>query len=106
MPAAEKKQSPQKTRANLPGAPADILTAELRDIYSAENQLTRALPRLSKALETASVKELAERRLDRARTLVEDLDDLFEGMELTPGRKKNVAAEGRIADALERAQEL
>ena len=49
MPAAEKKQTPQKARPKKSGQPLEILTTELREIYSAENQLARALPKIVRA---------------------------------------------------------
>jgi ferritin-like metal-binding protein YciE len=95
----------QKSTKQAPG-PEDLLLTELRDIYSAEKQLTRALPRLGKAVESDKLRSMLDRRLQEGHRLTEELERAFEEMDVTPGRQKNVAAEGLIADAQENVQEI
>ena len=99
---AAKTKKPQKQTPE----PQELLLTELREIYSAENQLARALPRFTKAVETEALRTQFERRLEEDQRLIEALDRAFENMDATPGRKKNVAAEGLIADAQEHVQEI
>lgn len=103
---AKKAAAKQAKRQKQAPEPTELLITELRDIYSAENQLTRTLPRLSKSIENASVRQLMDRRLEQAQQLIQDIDAVFEELDTSPGRKKNVAAEGLLADALEHLQEI
>jgi ferritin-like metal-binding protein YciE len=103
--AATKGGGSKRTQKQTP-EPEELLITELRDIYNAEKQLTRALPRLSKAVESDKIRDMLERRLDEGQRLTEDLEKAFEELETSPGRRKNVAAEGLIADAQEHVQEI
>jgi ferritin-like metal-binding protein YciE len=49
---------------------------------------------------------MIETRVSQGDRLIEELDAAFEEMEESPGRKKNVAAEGLINDAREHVQEI
>lgn len=102
---APKKAAPKKPAKQNPDI-NELLLTELREIYSAEKQLGRFLPRLSRSIATDSVREAIDRRGEQGQRLVEALDEAFQQMEASPGRKKNVAAEGLIADAQEHIQEI
>lgn len=104
--AASKSSSDTKSKSKQTPAPEDLLVTELREIYSAEKQLTRALPRLAKAVESDKVRQMLDRRLDEGQRLTEELEKAFEELETSPGRKKNVAAEGLITDAQEHVQDF
>lgn len=80
-------------------APQDLLTEELKDIYSAEKQLSRALPKLAKAASAGSVREMIDRRREEGARIIEQLDQIFEQVEARPGRKRNAIAEGLIEEA-------
>jgi ferritin-like metal-binding protein YciE len=92
-----KKESPDCT---------ELLLLELQEIYSAENQLSRALPRLVKAVESDQLRTLLEQRLQEGEQIIQSLEKVFDEMEESPGRKKNVAAEGLINDIREHIQEI
>lgn len=107
MPA---KKSSRKAAAKRPQKqtpePMELLQTELREIYSAETQLTKALPRIAKAVESDAVRELMNRRLEQAEDLVSELENVFEELEVRPGRAKNAAAEGLVQDAQRHIQEI
>jgi ferritin-like metal-binding protein YciE len=84
----------------------DLMAMELREIYSAENQLVRMLPRMAKMVESDELRECLEKRLEQGERLIGDIDDIFEEIDESPGRQKNVAAEGLISDAREHLQEI
>lgn len=92
-----KKQSPDIN---------ELLVLELQEIHSAENQLTRVLPKLSKAVETEALREMLDERLSQGERLMQEVEAVLEELEGSPGRKKNVAAEGLINDAREHVQEI
>lgn len=79
--------------------PQDMLTVELREIYSAERQLSRALPRLQKAAQADTVKECLQVRRDQGEGLIEDVDAVFDELGISKGRQKNFAMEGLIEEA-------
>jgi ferritin-like metal-binding protein YciE len=99
------KNPPRKPAKQTP-EPEELLLTELREIHNAESQFTRALPQLTRAVRAESVRGQFERRLEEGRRLLEDLDKAFDSRDATPGRKKNVAAEGLIQDAQEHVREL
>ena len=102
---ATKKAAPKKPAKHNPDM-QELLITELREIHNAEKQLSRALPRFNKAITTDTVREAMERRMEQGQRLTEALEEGFERMQTSAGRKKNVAAEGLIADAQEHIQEI
>lgn len=84
----------------------EILITELQEIHSAEKQLARIIPRLVKAAENESLQEAIEERLEEGEQILADVESALEELEATPGRKKNVAAEGLVNDMKEHMQEL
>lgn len=85
---------------------SDLMSMELRQIHSAENQLVRMLPRMAKMVESDELRDCFEKRLEQGERLIEDIDEIFDELEESPGRQKNVAAEGLITDAREHLQEI
>ncbi len=84
----------------------DFFKNELREIHSAEKQLSRALPRLSKALSSQEVRQAMEERLEHGRELLESIEEVAEEMGLSMGRQKNQAIEGLIEDARELSETI
>jgi ferritin-like metal-binding protein YciE len=108
MPAKKKRSksaSGGRTQKTTP-EPMELLHTELSEIYSAENQLMKAAPRISKAIDSEPVRELMNRRLEQGEQLIADLENVFQEMGQNPNRKKNVAAEGLLRDTLDHIQEI
>lgn len=84
----------------------ELLVIELQEIHSAESQLARALPRLTKAVQSEELQEMVDRRQQEGERLMEEVASALEEMEESPGRRKNSAAEGLISAAREHVQEL
>lgn len=84
----------------------ELLVLELQEIHSAESQLARTLPRLVKAVETEELRSSIEERLSQGERLIKDIETTLEELDESPGRKKNIAAEGLISDAREHVQEI
>jgi ferritin-like metal-binding protein YciE len=84
----------------------EILVTELQEIHSAEKQLARLIPRLAKAADNETLQECIEERLEEGEQILADVESALEELEATPGRKKNVAAEGLVNDMKEHVQEL
>jgi ferritin-like metal-binding protein YciE len=55
----------------------DVLVDELRDMYSAENQLVKALPKLAKGAKSPKLKQLFSAHLEETKGQVERLKKVF-----------------------------
>src|SRR5258708_1749600 len=102
---AAKRKSAGRPQKESPGA-NELLTLELQEIHSAESQLSRVLPRLSKSVASEKLGEMLNERLTEGERIIKEIEAAFDEMEESPGRKKNVAAEGLINDAREHVQEI
>lgn len=83
----------------------DLLVDQLKDIYNAENQLLKALPRMAKAASSDALREAFESHLAETEKQVERLDQIFERLEVKPGRKKCKAMEGLLEEGKEAISE-
>src|SRR5580692_8944310 len=86
----------------------DVLLDELRDMYSAENQLVKALPKLAKGAKNAKLKELFTKHLEETKGQVERLKQVFASLEEKPTGQHCNGMEGVIEegkDALEKDEE-
>jgi ferritin-like metal-binding protein YciE len=79
----------------------DLYIHELKDLYSAENQLVKALPKMAKAAKAKSLKNGFEKHLKETREHVERLKKVFSELGVSPGMKKCKAMEGLIAEGEE-----
>jgi ferritin-like metal-binding protein YciE len=99
------QSSSKRARKESPDA-TELLLLELQEIHSAENQLSRMLPRIIKAAESEKLQQMLGERQQQGERLIQELESVFDEMEQSPGRKKNVAAEGLINDMREHVQEI
>lgn len=79
----------------------DLLVEELKDLYSAENQLVKALPKMAKAATAPELREAFESHLEETNGQVERLEQIFKGLEESPKGKKCAAMEGLIEEGSE-----
>ena len=87
-------------------SPQDLLATELREIHSAEKQLSRTLPRLARRVSSERLREMLEERVEQGSILVERIEDALEDMQVAKGRQKNIAAEGLIDDMTHHMEEI
>ncbi|HYG21601.1 MAG TPA: ferritin-like domain-containing protein [Verrucomicrobiae bacterium] len=78
---------------------------ELKDLYDAEKQITKALPKMAKAAEHEELKEAFETHLEETEAQIERLERVFELFDETPKGKKCKAMEGLIAEGKELIEE-
>jgi len=101
-PAMQKAQhSPGEAAMSL----RDVLVEELRDLYSAENQLVKALPKLSKAAEDEELSSSIQQHLEETKGQVERLKEVFTQLETKPTGKQCKGMEGLIEEGREVLQE-
>lgn len=78
---------------------------ELRDVYSAEKQLTRALPKMAKAAASEELRNGFTEHLEQTNGHVERLEQIFGALGERAGGKKCVGMEGLIAEGSEVMEE-
>jgi ferritin-like metal-binding protein YciE len=79
----------------------DLYIKELKDLYSAENQLVKALPKMAKAATAKSLKNGFEKHLKETETHVDRLKGIFSNLGVSPGMKKCKAMQGLIEEGEE-----
>jgi len=79
----------------------NLLVDCLKDLYSTENQLIKALPRMAKAANSPELAAAFTEHLEVTRGQVERLEKIFESLEASPKGKKCVAMEGLIEEGKE-----
>jgi ferritin-like metal-binding protein YciE len=92
----------------VPMALNEVLVDELRDMYSAENQLVKALPKLAQGANNKELKSLFTLHLDETKGQVDRLKQVFEILGEKPTGEHCNGMEGVIeegADALEKDEE-
>ena len=65
----------------------DLFEDELRDIYDAEKQIVKALPRMIKSSTSQELGSALETHLEETRGQVERLEQVFEALDLRPRGK-------------------
>lgn len=79
----------------------DLLADELKDLYSAENQLVKALPKMAKAVDSQDLRSAFEDHLKQTQKHVERLERICEKLEINPKGKKCMGMEGLIDEGTE-----
>jgi ferritin-like metal-binding protein YciE len=76
----------------------DLLVEELKDLYSAEQQMVKALPKMAKAADSAELRAAFEEHLAQTKGQVERLDRAFDLLGVPAKAKKCAAMEGLIEE--------
>lgn len=76
----------------------ETLLHELADVYDAEKQITKALPKMAKAAEHDDLREAFEMHLEETEHQIERLDEVFESLGEKPKGTKCKAMQGLIAE--------
>jgi ferritin-like metal-binding protein YciE len=83
----------------------DVLIDELRDMYSAENQLVKSMPKLAKGAESRELKDLFKEHLEQTKGQIQRLRQAFEHLGKKPTGKHCMGMEGVIAEGMEALEE-
>jgi ferritin-like metal-binding protein YciE len=78
-----------------------LYVEELKDLYNAENQLVKALPKMAKAATSEKLRAGFEEHLEQTKGHVSRLEEIFEAMEESPKGKKCKGMEGLITEGSE-----
>jgi ferritin-like metal-binding protein YciE len=82
-----------------------LYTNELRDLYNAENQLLKALPKMAKAASSGELKDAFEKHLEQTKSHVERLERVFQELDEKPKGKTCRAMKGLIEEGSEILEE-
>ena len=85
--------------------PRDLLVEELKDLYSAENQLVKALPKMAKAATSEELREAFETHLQETEVHVARLEKIGESLGESMKGKKCKAMEGLVEEGKEVMEE-
>jgi ferritin-like metal-binding protein YciE len=83
----------------------ELLLDELKDLYSAEKQITKALPKMAKAASSQDLKSAFESHLEETQGHVERLDKIFENLGKSPRGKTCHGMQGLLEEGSEMISE-
>ena len=83
----------------------ELLVEEMRDLYNAEGQLLKALPKMAKAAQSERLKEAFERHLEETEQQIDRLEQAFKLLGEPVKGKKCKAMEGLIEEGKEIMEE-
>ena len=78
---------------------------ELKDLFSAENQLLEALPKMAKAASSDELRTGFEEHLEQTKVHVQRLEEIFESLDESPKGKKCVGMQGLVKEGSEVMEE-
>lgn len=79
----------------------DLFVDELKDLYGAENQILKALPKMAKAASSEDLVDAFESHLKETEGQVERLEKICQDLGVSPKGKKCKAMEGLIEEGKE-----
>lgn len=83
----------------------ELFVEELRDLYHAENQIIKALPKMAKAASSPQLKSAFEQHLTQTKGHVERLETVFEALGKSPKGKTCKGMEGLLEEGEEMVKE-
>jgi ferritin-like metal-binding protein YciE len=84
----------------------ELFVEELKDLYSAEKQIVRALPKVAKAVQSEELKEAIQEHLEQTKGQVERLDRIFEILGKRGSGKTCKGMQGLIEEGSEHIEEI
>ena len=84
----------------------ELFVDELRDIYDAEKQLTKALPKMAKACDSDDLRAAFEEHLEITRMQVNRLEEVFKSLGIAARGKPCEGMKGLIEEGQEKMEEL
>ncbi|MGA7931265.1 MAG: DUF892 family protein [Candidatus Sulfotelmatobacter sp.] len=79
----------------------ELYIDELRDLYNAETQLVKALPKMAKAATSDQLREGLEEHLRQTSEHVSRLEQIFQQLEKKPSGKKCLGMVGLVKEGAE-----
>jgi ferritin-like metal-binding protein YciE len=83
----------------------ELYIDELKDLYSAENQLVKALPKMAKAASSDELRQGFEQHLEQTKGHVQRLEKIFQALGESPKGKTCKGMQGLIEEGSEATEE-
>ena len=83
----------------------ELYIEELKDLYSAETQITKALPKLAETATNSALRQAFEHHLEETRNHVARLEQIFEKLDESAKGKTCEGMKGLLKEGDERAKE-
>src|SRR4030081_102042 len=83
----------------------DLYVDELKDLYNAENQLVKALPKMAKKASAPELRRAFESHLEQTKVHVDRLEKIFKGLGEKPTGKTCKAMKGLVEEGKEIIEE-
>jgi ferritin-like metal-binding protein YciE len=83
-----------------------LYVSELKDLYSAEQQLVKTLPKIVKAVESEELSDAIANHLEETKNQVSRLEQIFESLGENPKGKKCVGMQGILEEGSETINEF
>jgi ferritin-like metal-binding protein YciE len=84
----------------------ELMLDELKDLYSAEKQIVKALPKMAKACESDELKQAFQTHLEETKGHVERLDEIFEALGKSSRGKTCHGMQGLLEEGSEMLEEI
>ncbi len=84
----------------------ELFVEELRDVYDAEKQITKALPKMAKAVESDELRAAFEEHLDITRMQINRLEEVFKSLGLAARGKTCDGMKGLLEEGQSHMEEL
>jgi ferritin-like metal-binding protein YciE len=79
----------------------ELYVEQLRDLYNAESQLVKALPKMAKAAQSEALRQGFEHHLEQTTGHVDRLEQIFSAMDESPKGRKCAGMEGLVKEGEE-----
>jgi ferritin-like metal-binding protein YciE len=83
----------------------DLYVDELKDLYNAENQLVKALPKMARKASAPELKRAFQSHLEQTKVHVDRLEKIFKGLGEKPNGKTCKAMKGLVEEGKEIIEE-
>ena len=83
----------------------ELYIDELKDLYSAENQLVKALPKMARAASSQELRQGFEKHLEQTKGQVQRLEKIFQALGESPKGKTCKGMQGLIAEGSKATEE-
>ncbi|HSP87050.1 MAG TPA: ferritin-like domain-containing protein [Ignavibacteriaceae bacterium] len=84
----------------------DLFIDEIKDLYNAEKQITKALPQMVKKATSEELKNAFEEHLKETENQISRLEQVFKELDMTPRGKKCEGMEGIIEEGKGMMEEI
>ncbi len=83
----------------------DLFVDELRDLYNAENQLVKALPKMAEAASSPDLRNALQEHLNQTKNQIQRLDKVFQTLDVSERGKDCPGMKGIIQEGQELLKE-